>query len=48
MREDVRKLFEQEATMADGLKPLEYWLRWFPKQYDPAMLTEVFHEVRKA
>jgi hypothetical protein len=48
MREDVRRLFEAEATVGNGLKSLEHYQRWFPKTYDPAMVAEVFHEVQRA
>jgi hypothetical protein len=48
MREDVRRLFEAEATVSNGLKSLEHYQRWFPKTYDPAMVADVFQEVQQA
>ena len=48
MREHVRLFLEAEVTAGGGLKSLDHWQRWFPKQYDRAMIAEVFHEVQRA
>ena len=47
-RENIRLFLEREATVGAGLKTLDHWDRWFPRQYDRAMLADVFSDVKKA
>lgn len=48
MQEAIRLFLQREAATGEGLKPLSYWERWFPPDYDHSMMPEEYDEVQGA